>query len=287
MFASAAGNLVADDTNGVSDVFRRDLQLGTTELVSVALSGGLPAASTGRRFLGASKPVMTSDGRYVAFESASTNLVSGDTNQSEKIFLRDMQSGTTVLGSGDRQTAWSASLSSNATYIAFVAKPVSESPLSEYVFVRDFRSGVTHWTGASVFPGEPSRSFEPVLAPDGRFVVFKAAPSAGSPVHVIQYDLASRQTTKLATNSHLSTAPSLSADGRWLAFEENGHIYLRDVENETNILISTSGAPVPPARGTSHAPVVSGDGRHVAFVSSATDLVPGISIGTTNTYHVI
>jgi len=281
IFASDAANLVPNDTNGVSDVFRRDLQLATTELVSVALSGGVAAASGGRRFLGASKPVMTSDGRYIAFESASTNFVGGDTNQSEKIFLRDMQTGTTVLASGDSQRCSSPSLSSNATRIAFVA-----GPLSQYVFVRDLETGLTYFAGGPVFPGEPSRSFVPVLAPDGRFVVFKAVPGAGSPVHVIQGNVGSGPGSVLATNSHLSTAPSLSRDGRWLAFEENGHVYLRDLESETNILISTSGALVPPARGTSHTPVVSGDGGHVAFVSSATDLVPGTTIGTTNTFHL-
>jgi Tol biopolymer transport system component len=289
VFASAAENLVANDTNGVSDVFRRDLQLGTTELVSVALSGGVVPPSKGRRLLGASNPVMTPDGGYVAFESASTNLIAVDTNQTEKVFVRDMQSGTTALASGDRhdrQTAWSASLSSNATYIAFVAKPVSESPLSEYVFVRDLRTNPIYYVGVGSFTGEFNRSFAPVLSPNGGFVVFKAVPSAGSPVHLVQYDVGNWPPFRLATNSHLSTAPSLSADGRWLGFEENGHVYLRDMENKTNILISSSGAAAPPARGTSHAPVVSGDGRHVVFVSSATNLVPGISIGTTNTYHI-
>lgn len=281
VFASDARNLVANDTNDVSDVFRRDLQSGTTELVSVALSGGVAAPSRGRKFLGASRPIMTSDGRYVAFESASTNLVTGDTNQTEKIFLRDMQNGTTVLASGDQQACLSASLSSNATQIAFVA-----GRGSQYVFVRDLRTGETLITAGPVFSGIFSRSFEPVLAADGRFVVFKAVGAAGTPVHVFQYDLATRQASVLATNSHPSTAPTLSADGRWLACEENGRVYLRDVENGTNVLVSANAAGGVPLRGTSHTPVVSGNGQHVAFVSSVTNLVASLSIADTNASHI-
>src|SRR5204863_9687262 len=74
VFESEASNLVANDTNGVSDVFLRDLQSGTTTLLSVNHSGG--AAGNGA----STSPVISADGRYVAFVSAASDLVANDTN---------------------------------------------------------------------------------------------------------------------------------------------------------------------------------------------------------------
>src|SRR5213078_1016671 len=78
-FDSAATDLVAGDTNGVSDVFVHDRQTGTTERVSVASDGTEGnAASAGA--------TLSADGRFVAFHSAATNLVAGDTNGTNDVF---------------------------------------------------------------------------------------------------------------------------------------------------------------------------------------------------------
>ena len=90
LFESAASDLVANDTNNAQDIFVRDLVNGTTTLVSVNTSG-----SSGN---GESRdPVMTPDGRYVAFASAANDLVAGDNNGIPDIFVRDLQSNTTTL----------------------------------------------------------------------------------------------------------------------------------------------------------------------------------------------
>jgi Tol biopolymer transport system component len=89
-FHSVCGNLVAGDTNGYNDVFVRDRQLGTTELVSLS-SGGLQ----GNQDSGLAGRSISADGRFVAFQSDATNLVGGDTNGFSDVFLRDRQSGTT------------------------------------------------------------------------------------------------------------------------------------------------------------------------------------------------
>src|SRR5262252_4623326 len=73
-FESDATDLVQGDTNGTSDVFLRDVIAGTTVLISVAADGGSGnGAST--------NAMITPDGRFVAFVSAATNLVAGDTNR--------------------------------------------------------------------------------------------------------------------------------------------------------------------------------------------------------------
>ena len=87
-FQSYASDLVPGDTNGVSDIFVRDMQLGLTTRVSVSSTG---AQSDG----GSRYAYISQDGRFVAFESQATNLVAGDTNGLKDVFLHDLLLGTT------------------------------------------------------------------------------------------------------------------------------------------------------------------------------------------------
>src|SRR5437016_9238958 len=93
-FDSAATDLVAGDTNGVSDVFVHDRQTGTTERVSVASDGTQGNGKSGLLSF-AFPPALSADGRFVAFVSFATNLVAGDTNGATDVFVHDRQTGTT------------------------------------------------------------------------------------------------------------------------------------------------------------------------------------------------
>src|SRR5439155_14246673 len=79
-FRSDASDLVAGDTNGVSDVFLRDRAAGTTVRVSVASDGSQANGES-------DSAAMSADGRFVAFRSAASNLVKGDTNGLPDIFV--------------------------------------------------------------------------------------------------------------------------------------------------------------------------------------------------------
>src|SRR5207253_5013380 len=92
LFDSGAGNLVPGDTNGAFDVFGHDLQTGETRRVSVG-SGGAQADSDS--FL----PSVSVDGRLVGFASSASNLVAGDTNGSDDVFVRDQPGATTTRAS--------------------------------------------------------------------------------------------------------------------------------------------------------------------------------------------
>src|SRR5713101_8096482 len=92
-FASFASDLVANDTNGTLDVFVRDLKTGTTTLVSINSAG------TGSGNIFSDLPVLSADGRAVAFESFASDLVANDTNGKEDVFVRDLKTGTTKLAS--------------------------------------------------------------------------------------------------------------------------------------------------------------------------------------------
>jgi hypothetical protein len=85
-YGSRASNLVAGDTNRVSDVFLRDLVVDTTERISVD-SAGIEGDGTSQH------PALSADGRFVAFTSIATNLVAGDTNAQFDVFVRDPRDG--------------------------------------------------------------------------------------------------------------------------------------------------------------------------------------------------
>jgi hypothetical protein len=93
-FISEATNLVAGDTNALADVFRHDTQTGTTIRVSLSTSG---VQADGR----SDDPALNGDGRLVAWESEATNLVAGDTNAKQDIFVRDVAPRPVTPGATD------------------------------------------------------------------------------------------------------------------------------------------------------------------------------------------
>jgi Tol biopolymer transport system component len=94
-FASRATTLTVGDTSPNETVFVRDRQLGTTETVSVGPNG---VHARGHSH----SPSISADGRHVAFVSGAANLVEGDTNGVEVVFVRDRRSRVTILASVGR-----------------------------------------------------------------------------------------------------------------------------------------------------------------------------------------
>lgn len=94
VFQSNAANLVSGDTNGHGDAFVHDRQTGQTNRISVDSAGGQGNG-------GSWSPAIAAGGRYVAFVSGSSNLVQGDTNGQEDIFVHDLQTGATTRVSVD------------------------------------------------------------------------------------------------------------------------------------------------------------------------------------------
>jgi Tol biopolymer transport system component len=119
VFERFAGNLICSDTNFSSqDIFVRDRLTGTTTLVSVAWDGAQGNTNS-------YDPAISADGRYVAFSSAATSLVPGDTNGYHDVFVPDLQAGTTtrvsVSTAGDQadSVAQGPAISGDGRYIAF------------------------------------------------------------------------------------------------------------------------------------------------------------------------
>jgi Tol biopolymer transport system component len=304
VFASYANNLVLNDTNRISDVFLRNVQNGETLLVSARPDGDVATASplVSTPFTGSSRPVMTPDARWVAFESTSHNLVSNDTNGIADVFVRDTRRATTRQVSAGAQSpasgrgrSHSPVIADDGSRIAFVSTAANIVPgrtnRNGDVYVCDLQTSNTFWASSNLvtyFHNGPEgfRCFHPVISSDGKHVAFKAVSLDIPVVFVFYHDLQTGATQLIADGSHPDTAPALSTDSRWFAFERNDSIYVRDVEKGANLLVSVNASGSGPANGKSLRPVVTPDGAHVAFISSATDLVTTVPPGATNVSRI-
>ena len=252
-FTSGADNLVGGDTNKALDVFVRDLQMGTTALVSVKTDGGGPATG------GSYSPRLSADGRYVLFRSTAANLASGSFS-GENLFLRDLQSGTTYA----LTTAGVASavMTRDGRYVAF-------GKASGYVYVWDSQAAAIIYT-LTTTAGLSGIG----ISPDGNHIAY---------AYLGQLYLADRS---LSTNWLVSAFGSGSLAG--LRFSGDGHlltyaaplsftnqVYLYDVQAKTNLLVSRDYTSGGPAYGASDSPDISTDGRLIAYRSAASNLVLG------------
>lgn len=171
VFRSLATNLVPDVTkppggSGINHIYVRDRVLDVTTLVDRTLAGGVDAVN------GSTEPVMSDDGRFVAFTSSSPDLVAGDTGGCSDVFVRDVLAGTTELVRGPTDGAACAkgsqpTITADGRYVAFSSSVVFGS---SDVFIRD-RTGQTttfEVTGAQA-----------LLSGDGRFLAFFAVAGLG------------------------------------------------------------------------------------------------------------
>jgi hypothetical protein len=225
-FQSEASNLVSEDTNGVGDVFVHDRQTGTTTRVSIA-SGGIEAngSSTG--------PEISNDGRLVTFSSGATNLISGDTNGVSDIFVRDLQAGTTtrisVNSSGEQADGGCSSpdISGDGRYIVFLSRadnlaPETDDSQKPLVYVHDRQIGQT--TLASVYThGQVMVTGDldqPTISRDGRYVAFSFYDKGDNNgiMNVWVRDLLMGTSVEVGSGNESSFGPSLSADGKFVAY---------------------------------------------------------------------
>jgi Tol biopolymer transport system component len=302
-FTSYASNLLPGDINDSPDVFLRDLRTGRTTLVSVGPRG--PAD------LGAYQPEISADGGHVAFTSAATNLVAGDTNDTADIFVRDLRSrrtervSVTSTGLQSDYYASDATISADGRIVAFVGPGVIEPgpppPVSTVsaVYVHDRTTNTTR----AISPGVTAdpRSFfvdtgVPALSADGRFVVFIVMGSVGPDaisnvwlrdLRTNRLELISADHQGLPTSAFGGATGQVSADGRYVTFGTTGRMTRADqgdlsdvfrLDRKTGSLVwITHRQDQTPTFGRigSYRPMISDDGQHVAFTSDDTQLVPG------------
>ncbi len=233
-FYSAAKTLTAD-TNNVRDVFVRDRLNGTTELVSVDSSGSQGNSHS-------IDPSISANGRFVAFTSSATNLVAGGGNGFDQVFVRDRDLGTTERasiatgGAEGTKNSGNPSISADGQIVAFdsVATNLVGNDTNDCadVFLHDRQSGLTERVSVSsgAAQGDLASNW-PSISFDGRVVVFHSAATnlvvgdtnGSLDIFVHNHQRGTTERASVATGGSEgildSKAPSLSADGRVVAFE--------------------------------------------------------------------
>ncbi len=302
-FQSYGTNLVAGDNNSMVDIFVHDRLLGETTRVSVDSSGAQGNNDSYRTSISA-------DGRYVAFESYATNLVTGDNNGVHDIFVHDRQTGQTARVSvnssgieGNGESDAPARISADGRFVAFQSNATNlvagDTNGESDIFVRDRLSGKT--TRVSVDSDGlqvNGYSTSPCISAEGRFVAFESgaanlvAGDTNGVVDVFVHDRESDETTRVSLGwdgiegNNDSIYPCISADGRYAAFyspasnlvanDTNGcyDVFIRDRQTgeTTRVSVDSSGAQ---GNGNSVCPSITEDGQYVAFQSSADNLVTG------------
>jgi hypothetical protein len=309
VFAANGADVVAGDTNGSEDIFVRDTQAGTTTRVSLG-AGGVQANGA------SSAPSISNDGRYVAFQSDATNLVSGDTNGEGDIFVRDRQAGTTTRvsvapggGQATGGTSYMSQISGDGKSVVFVSLATNvvsgDTNGKQDVFVRDLQAGTTSRASVGSDGSQANGTNQlPSISTNGRYVSFTSAatnfPGGGAAYGLVfRRDRTAGTTTLVSRSTAGATAAAysddsaISGDGAIVAFASTGvnlaakdtngassDVFTRDVANNKTDTISRY-MSVQGDNSSTHEPggAMSGDGRYVVFSSYATNLVPGDTNG--------
>lgn len=271
-FSSAASNLVGGDTNGLADVFVRSLATGSITLASAGATGPAAGGASG-------DPALSAEGRYVAFASAATDLVSGDGNGVADVFVRDLAAATTVRvavpgvepDGASRRPAIVAR--DGLVYVAF------ESDASNLV-ARDMNRRPDAFL--AVLAAEP-------LAAPSRILLASLSRYGGSGSEASGTPSLSVPSGGLVRVAFESLAADLDRGGSSSRLDSNDawDVFVADfvlgANTPTIRRISATGSGGPP-RGDSRAPRIAADGRDVAYVSTAADLVTGDADGAADAF---
>lgn len=301
IFESFADNLVPNDTNGIADLFRKDLATGGIVRVNTANDGSQSSAGVTRY------ASLSADGNYAVFQSTASDLVSGDSNGVSDVFLKNLASGQVTLVSRDQSgeqgdaSSGFPSMSADGRYIAFFSNANNLSPLdqnpSSDIFVKDVVTGSIDVISTSG-EGAASDSFSdtPSISSDGRFVAFASAATTLTPgdtnarKDIFVKDRNTGAVVRASINSEGvegnadSDAPQISGDGRIVVFSSassnfstndsgtNVDIFAKDLST-AEIRRLNVGANTEEANGSSFSPSISSDGLRAVFSSFATNLV--------------
>lgn len=307
-FSSYADNLVAGDNNSCSDIFVRDRVLNTTERISVSNSG---EESNGDSY----DPSISSDGRYVAYASYATNLVANDNNGYSDVFVYDRLMNITqrvsISNNGEEGNGDSCdpSISADGSYIAFSSSAsnlvADDTNGCNDVFVYDRTSNTVKRISISNTGKEgDGDSYEPSISGDGNFIAFTSYADnlinndTNDCSDVFVYNQTSETIKRISISSNGeqgmgdSYEPSISADGRYIAFtsyadtlidnDTNGYrdVFVHDqISGATErVSISSEGEQF---YKDNYSPSISANGRYITFVSGT--IRPRVAVSRTLT----
>ena len=300
VFDTLSDNLQSLDNNSQWDIFRKDLATGELVRVSNAHLSPLAGGSASEH------PSISDDGRYVAFESHSNDLIPNDTNGEADVFVRDMLTGLTervsdgVWGQSNGE-AGRAMISGDGLHVAFesdASNLVLIDNNSAYdVFVKQIGFNPTL---VSRTPGGSSgndNSFDPTISSDGMRVAFStiatnlSATDTNGLADVYVYDVPTQTNVRASVTSagnqvnSYSQGASIARDGQSVVFQSGGAIapldspgtdvFVHDLQTGSSWTASLPSGTSQAANDNSLAGALALGGSGVVFSSEATNLVPG------------
>ena len=304
-FQSSATDLVADDTNTLDDIFVHQIDTRETTRVSVSSDG----TEGNGPVLGVA---LNDDGRFVAFTSQATNLVSGDMNGTMDVFVHDRRAGETtrvsVASDGSEARGggggFELSLSGDGRFVAFASGSDDLVPDDRTgrpdVFVHDRETGETTLVSrrSDGTQGDDS-SWAPAISGDGRYVAFESfARNLGREVasdpwmDIFVHDRETGRTTPVSVSADgergnwNSYSATVSPSGRYIGFMSDANnlvpvdtndardSFVFDLLTGEPMRVSASSAGVE-GNASSFQPSIDRAGRVVVFASVASNLVPG------------
>jgi Tol biopolymer transport system component len=257
-----ATNLTTNGVSGDFHLYLQDLQAGTITLVDAGTNG----AGLAKDFLSA--PRLTPDGRFLAFDGTDADLTANDNNRAADVFVADWVAGTNELISV-RQPALPSQTPAGAT----LGPVYSVNSNGRYVAF----SG----TGIGLLPNGYTNAYRGVFVRDQL---------NGTNI------LVSVDTNGLGGADGWSFEPSISGDGRYVAFTSGADnlvrndsniaqdVFLRDLQTGITALVSVNTAGTGLGNGASYSPTISTDGRYVLFHSLAKNLASGSFNGSENIF---
>ncbi|MGH2687953.1 MAG: TolB family protein, partial [Actinomycetota bacterium] len=294
-FVTDSGNVspAANDTNGLADVYVYDRMSKTSVLVSRASNGTLGNGPS-------TQPSISPDGRYVAFRSLATSfqpennpIINGVETNAQDIFLRDLKDGTTVRvtrgggNTGDVGGSFDASVSRDGNYVAFASLDreiipgvkdcndvhdvmVWERATGQIKMVPTSSEATVCGTAPNTFPGAMlanRQSQNPSISADGRWIAYSS-------------DAYNLDTTHADSHHYDLPQPPLSTNPRL-----GTNIFLWDRTTGKSVRIDNAAGGAESNGDASFVPTLSSDGKFVAFMSKASDLVAGDTNGIRDTFR--
>lgn len=303
VFISLATDLTGGVGNDAYDVYLYDFKTNTNQRISLDTGGGDPNGDS-------DVPVISGDGRYIVYESDASDLVSGDANGEQDIFLYDRVNQTTRRitvntsgGDADGRSS-DARITPDGRYVTFESEATNlvsgDGNGFQDCFVYDRLNDTIERVSVADGGGDSDgRSTNSDISEDGNLVVFDSeatnllSTTDGNALKdIFLYNRTTGVTTRISEASGggdpdgLSNHPRISKDGAFVAFESEAtnlvsgdtnavtDIYLVEVASGTTTRVSLSDAGVEPDSDCLN-PNVSSDGGLVAFETDATTLVTG------------
>jgi Tol biopolymer transport system component len=303
VFTSFASNLVRNDDNGQSDIFVHDRETGKTTRVSVRSNGNAVDDDQSLR------PSISANGRFVAFESYSEELISNDANEVLDVFVHDRRTGKTRRvsvrsnGSEAGKDSSTPAISANGRFVVFYSYAEdlvnNDDNLQPDIFLHNRDTGKTRRVNVRSNGDEAlgGGSFDPAVSAKGVWIAFSSSatnlvPNDGNAeLDVFVHNRKTGKTRRVSltssgeeTETGYAGIPSISGSGRFVQFEsDSGSFSPMDPDEDIDIFVhdrktgKTRRISVAlgggDAGGTSNYGAISRDGRFVAFESDSENLI--------------